>query len=92
MVQGDTFSYTVLSAYGEFSTMAIRSRFSLSVGGVEGGNVIDLISGLFYGGYGAMMLPSLGIVEAYGGYTPQYYNSFGFYLLRTYLASNSSPL
>ncbi|KXJ88143.1 GPR1/FUN34/yaaH family-domain-containing protein [Microdochium bolleyi] len=52
MVKGDTFSYTVLSAYG-----------------------------LFYGGYGAIMIPSLGIVDAYGGYTPEFYNAFGFYLL-----------
>ncbi|KAL2209972.1 hypothetical protein CC79DRAFT_1394280 [Sarocladium strictum] len=52
MAKGDTFTYTVLSAYG-----------------------------LFYGGYGAVMIPSLGITEAYGGFTPEFYNAFGFYIL-----------
>ncbi|PON20367.1 hypothetical protein TGAM01_v210746 [Trichoderma gamsii] len=52
MVRGNTFSYTVLSAFG-----------------------------LFYGGYGAIMIPSLGIVDAFGGYTPEYYNSMGFFVL-----------
>ncbi|KAL1874763.1 hypothetical protein VTK73DRAFT_182 [Phialemonium thermophilum] len=52
MVRGQTFSYTVLSAFA-----------------------------LFYGGYGALMLPSLGIIESYGGYTPQYYNALGFFVL-----------
>ncbi|KAH6884495.1 GPR1/FUN34/yaaH family-domain-containing protein [Thelonectria olida] len=36
---------------------------------------------LFYGGYGAIMLPSFGVVDAYGGKTPEYYNAMGFYLL-----------
>jgi hypothetical protein len=37
--------------------------------------------GLFYGGYGAIMIPSLGIVDAFGGYTPEYYNARGFFIL-----------
>ncbi|KAL7945562.1 GPR1/FUN34/yaaH family domain-containing protein [Trichoderma barbatum] len=52
MVRGNTFSYTVLSAFG-----------------------------LFYGGYGAIMIPSLGIVDAFGGYTPEFYNAMGFFIL-----------
>ncbi|ATY62421.1 gpr1 family [Cordyceps militaris] len=52
MVQGDTFTYTVLTAFG-----------------------------LFYGGYGAVMIPWFGVVEAYGGYTSEFYNSFGFFIL-----------
>ncbi|KAI1408028.1 GPR1/FUN34/yaaH family-domain-containing protein [Hypoxylon sp. FL1857] len=52
MVRGNTFSYTVLSAFG-----------------------------LFYGGYGAIMIPALGIIDAYGGYTPEYYNAMGFFVL-----------
>ncbi|KAJ2968165.1 hypothetical protein NQ176_g9311 [Zarea fungicola] len=52
MVQGDTFTYTVLTAFG-----------------------------LFYGGYGAVMIPSFGVVDAYGGYTPEFYNAFGFFIL-----------
>ncbi|KAJ2980147.1 hypothetical protein NQ176_g2813 [Zarea fungicola] len=53
MVRGNTFSYTVLSAYG-----------------------------LFYGGYGMLLLPALGASQPYGGTTSaQYNNAFGFYIL-----------
>jgi hypothetical protein len=27
------------------------------------------------------MVPSLGIAESYGGYTPEFYNAFGFFIL-----------
>lgn len=37
---------------------------------------------LFYGGYGAIMIPVLGIADAYGGDdTPEYYNAIGFFVL-----------
>ncbi|KAK1767911.1 GPR1/FUN34/yaaH family-domain-containing protein [Phialemonium atrogriseum] len=52
MVKGNTFGYTVLSAFG-----------------------------LFYGGYGATLIPGFGIIEAYGGLTPEYYNALGFFVL-----------
>ncbi|CAI7662236.1 unnamed protein product [Penicillium palitans] len=52
MARGNTFSYTVLSAYA-----------------------------FFYGGYGVIMIPALGIVDAYGGYTPEYHNALGFFVL-----------
>ncbi|KAJ6443659.1 hypothetical protein O9K51_04838 [Purpureocillium lavendulum] len=52
MIKGDTFSYTVLTAFG-----------------------------LFYGGYGAVMIPWFGVVDAYGGYTPEFYNAYGFFIL-----------
>lgn len=39
------------------------------------------LQGLFYGGYGAVMIPSLGIVDSYGGLTPEFYNAFGFFIL-----------
>ncbi|KAI7773795.1 hypothetical protein LA080_009872 [Diaporthe eres] len=51
MVRGNTFAYTILSAFG-----------------------------FYYGGYGIMLLPSLGIIESYGGRTSEYYNAFGLYL------------
>ncbi|OQD97413.1 hypothetical protein PENSOL_c012G07548 [Penicillium solitum] len=35
----------------------------------------------FYGGYGVIMIPALGIVDAYGGYTPEYHNALGFFVL-----------
>ncbi|GJN69940.1 hypothetical protein PLIIFM63780_010435 [Purpureocillium lilacinum] len=52
MIKGDTFSYTVLTAFG-----------------------------LFYGGYGAVMIPWFGVADAYGGFTPEFYNAFGFFIL-----------
>ncbi|KAJ5387024.1 GPR1/FUN34/yaaH [Penicillium cosmopolitanum] len=52
MVRGNTFSYTVLSAYA-----------------------------MFYGGYGATLIPAFGIIDAYGGFTPEYYNALGFFVL-----------
>ncbi|CAG8936463.1 unnamed protein product [Penicillium salamii] len=52
MVRGNTFSYTVLSAYA-----------------------------LFYGGYGVLLIPALGIADAYGGFTPEYHNALGFFVL-----------
>ncbi|KAM0716499.1 hypothetical protein Q7P37_007944 [Cladosporium fusiforme] len=53
MVRGNTFSYTVLSAYG-----------------------------LFYGGYGFLLIPTLEVAQTYGGSaTPQYNNAFGLYVL-----------
>jgi hypothetical protein len=27
------------------------------------------------------MIPSLGVVDAFGGYTPEYYNAMGFFIL-----------
>lgn len=27
------------------------------------------------------MIPSLGVVDVFGGYTPEYYNSMGFFIL-----------
>lgn len=35
------------------------------------------------------MIPSVGVVEAYGGFTPEYYNAFGFFLLNR---SNLTPI
>ncbi|KAJ5108746.1 hypothetical protein N7456_005421 [Penicillium angulare] len=52
IVRGNTFGYTVFSAFG-----------------------------LFYGGYGAILLPALGIADSYGGKTSEYYNALGFFIL-----------
>ncbi|KAI9147107.1 Acetate transporter protein patA [Paramyrothecium foliicola] len=65
MLRGNTFSYTVLTAFGR----------EICVGSTNNHK------GLFYGGYGVLLIPSLGIVESYGGYTPEYYNAFGFFIL-----------
>lgn len=37
--------------------------------------------GLFYGGYGVILCPSLGVMESYGGATPEYHNAIGFFVL-----------
>ncbi|RSL58024.1 hypothetical protein CEP54_008007 [Fusarium duplospermum] len=38
--------------------------------------------GLFYGGYGATLIPSWGIIDAYGGASnPEYNNALGFFVL-----------
>ncbi|KAM3500139.1 hypothetical protein MY11210_009545, partial [Beauveria gryllotalpidicola] len=37
--------------------------------------------GLYYGGYGMLLMPSLGVVESYGGETAEYYSAFAFYQL-----------
>lgn len=39
------------------------------------------IIALFYAGYGATMVPAFGIIDAYGGYTSEYYNALGFFVL-----------
>ncbi|PLB49191.1 hypothetical protein P170DRAFT_446913 [Aspergillus steynii IBT 23096] len=52
MVKGNTFTYTVLSAFG-----------------------------FYYGGYGVMLMPSLGVIESYGGETAEYHSAFAFYQL-----------
>ncbi|CAM1511844.1 Fc.00g093570.m01.CDS01 [Cosmosporella sp. VM-42] len=42
----------------------------------------EMVKGrLFYGGYGATLAPGLGVVGAYGGLTPEYYNAVGFFVL-----------
>lgn len=77
MVRGNTFSYTVLSAYGTSPAHLVPDR----------GTIADDMSfeGLFYGGYGVLLLPTLNIAGAYGGAsTPEYNNAFGFYVLSEY--------
>ncbi|KAK2763386.1 gpr1 family protein [Colletotrichum kahawae] len=34
----------------------------------------------YYGGYGFLLIPSVGIVDGYGGKTAEYFNALGFYL------------
>ena len=40
-----------------------------------------LFLAVFYGGYGVILCPSLGVLESYGGATPEYHNALGFYVL-----------
>jgi succinate-acetate transporter protein len=73
MAKGDTFSYTVLVAFGPW----ILPDSDLSFADVSAHT-----AGAFYAGYGAMLIPGLGVVEAYGGVGPAYYNAMGLYVLR----------
>jgi hypothetical protein len=74
MVRGNTFSYTVLSAYGR--SQGIFFFFSKGLANLESYRLA-----LFYGGYGVILIPSLGIADAYGGYTAEYHNALGFFVL-----------
>lgn len=38
--------------------------------------------GLFYAGYGAILTPSFGIIEAYGDNTKELNNALGFFMIR----------
>lgn len=38
-------------------------------------------AGLFYAGYGALLTPAFGIVQAYGNDTAQYNNAVGFFMI-----------
>jgi succinate-acetate transporter protein len=69
MVKGNTFAYTVLSAFGKINR-PIRTMRSND----------NRIVGFYYAGYGILLIPSLGILDSYGGRTPEYYNAFGLYL------------
>jgi succinate-acetate transporter protein len=38
-------------------------------------------TGLFYAGYGAILTPAFGVVEAYGGNTTELNNALGFFMI-----------
>lgn len=70
MVKGNTFAYTVLAAFGK-PNLYIHIATSLNNSKI----------GFYYGGYGVLLMPSLGVVESYGGKTAEYYSAFAFYQL-----------
>jgi uncharacterized protein len=41
-----------------------------------------MCTGLFYAGFGAIITPSFGVEDAYGGDTAQYNNALGIWVLR----------
>lgn len=69
---GNTFAYTVFSAFGEY----YKDFYGYRDWNADRGCI-----GLFYSGYGATMIPAFGVVDAYGGYTSEYYNAMGFFIL-----------
>ena len=70
MVKGNTFAYTVLAAFG---------KIWIYVSAAVSGSNRNL--GLYYGGYGILLMPSLGVIDSYGGKTAEYYSAFAFYQL-----------
>ncbi|EEY19808.1 conserved hypothetical protein [Verticillium alfalfae VaMs.102] len=73
MVRGNTFGYTTLSSFGEEPPPQYQVRLSAADQ--------TMATGLYYAGYGVLLMPGMGVIDAYGGYTAEYYNAFGLYLL-----------
>ena len=69
LVKGNSFAYTVLSAFGE-CCYRDSLRYALTR------------TGLFYAGFGAVITPSFGVEDAYDGDTAQYNNALGLWVLR----------
>ena len=65
---GNSFGYTVLSAFG---TLPMSTTIILLL--TDGG--------FFYGGFGAIITPIFGVTEAYGTDTAQYNNALGYFVL-----------
>ncbi|KAL2801839.1 GPR1/FUN34/yaaH family-domain-containing protein [Aspergillus granulosus] len=60
--------------------LLISAQWEMVRGGTFGYTVLAAF-GLYYAGYGVLLMPSMGITNAYGGQTTEFYNAFGFYLL-----------
>lgn len=88
LVRGNGYGYVVLSAFGRFI--------------LAGPYFIDPIfrylgadgrpTGLFYGGYGAIITPAFGVEASFGGDTTQYYNASGFFMISTYSIYDICPM
>ncbi|KAL4869408.1 hypothetical protein BDV12DRAFT_168094 [Aspergillus spectabilis] len=60
--------------------LLISAQWEMVRGSTFGYTVLAAF-GLYYAGYGVLLMPSMGITNAYGGQSTEYYNAFGFYLL-----------
>ncbi|KAK1851957.1 gpr1 family protein [Colletotrichum chrysophilum] len=67
MLRGNMFAYTTLIAFGEFTTCRVLM-------------LLLRTKAFYYGGFGFLLIPFVGIVDGYGGKTAEYLNAFGFYL------------
>ncbi|KIW15894.1 hypothetical protein PV08_05944 [Exophiala spinifera] len=90
LVKGNSFAYTVLSAFG--GSKALHSTFS-----AVGYMYTDTQKGLFYAGFGAIITPDFGVLQAYGGDITQYNNALGFWMLlwtvfNTFFLIASAPI
>ncbi|KAL6709746.1 hypothetical protein ACN47E_001175 [Coniothyrium glycines] len=60
--------------------MVVTAQWELSVGNGFGYTVFSAF-GLFYAGYGAILTPAFGIIEAYGDDVTQLNNALGFFMI-----------
>ncbi|KAG7114752.1 Acetate transporter protein patA like [Verticillium longisporum] len=60
--------------------LLVSAQWEMVRGNTFGYTVLSSF-GLYYAGYGVLLMPGMGIIDAYGGYTAEYYNAFGLYLL-----------
>ncbi|KAH6873877.1 GPR1/FUN34/yaaH family-domain-containing protein [Thelonectria olida] len=60
--------------------MLISAQWEMVRGNTFGYSSLSAF-GLFYGGYGVILAPSLGVLESYGGATAEYHNALGFFVL-----------
>ncbi|KAJ6000169.1 hypothetical protein N7481_000578 [Penicillium waksmanii] len=69
-------NFFFISAFG----LVITAQWELSIGDGFAYTVFSAF-GLFYAGYGALLTPAFGIVQAYGNDTAQYNNAVGFFMI-----------
>ncbi|KAJ3541233.1 hypothetical protein NM208_g4697 [Fusarium decemcellulare] len=60
--------------------MLISAQWEMARGNTFGYSCLSAYA-FFYGGYGVILCPSLGVIESYGGPTAEYHNAMGFYVL-----------
>ncbi|KAH7013865.1 GPR1/FUN34/yaaH family-domain-containing protein [Ilyonectria destructans] len=60
--------------------MLISAQWEMVRGNTFGYTSLSAFA-LFYGGYGVILAPSLGVMESYGGATAEYHNALGFFVL-----------
>ncbi|SCN65423.1 related to Y.lipolytica GPR1 protein and Fun34p [Fusarium fujikuroi] len=60
--------------------MFVSAQWEMARGNTFGYSALSAYA-VFYGGYGVILCPSLGVLDSYGGPTPEYHNALGFYVL-----------
>nr|CEG05252.1 unnamed protein product [Fusarium clavum] len=68
--------------------MFVSAQWEMARGNTFGYSALSAYA-VFYGGYGVILCPSLGVLESYGGATPEYHNALGFYVLSLLGRSNT---
>ncbi|RKL44225.1 hypothetical protein BFJ72_g3958 [Fusarium proliferatum] len=71
--------------------MFVSAQWEMARGNTFGYSALSAYA-VFYGGYGVILCPSLGVLDSYGGPTPEYHNALGFYALIFTRLTNFSNL